>query len=125
MKRAGWFGVVAASIVLAAAGPTGAVGKSAKSVKGLNPYNDEILALSPPDRAAKLAAEIGIWCIGTKAFLMGVTKSGPALGYAYWSLQCAGDGSYAIQIDPQGKGLATACSVLKQNGEGRECFKKF
>ena len=90
-----------------------------------NKYNDELLKLTPEEQAAKLAAHLGLWCIGTKPFLMGVTKEGPAKGYAYWSVQCAGGESYMVQISPDGKGAAVDCKTLKENGEGRECYKRF
>ncbi|HVH79478.1 MAG TPA: hypothetical protein VM782_08825 [Stellaceae bacterium] len=91
----------------------------------LNRFNDELMKLPPEQRAAKLAEHLGLWCIGTNPFFMGVTKSGQAKGYAYWSLTCAGSGSYMIQITPDGKGAALDCRVLKQQGEGRECYKTF
>jgi hypothetical protein len=56
---------------------------------------------------------------------MGVTQTGAARGYAYWSIECAGGDSYAIQIDLDGGGAATDCRALKATGSGRECFKKF
>jgi len=90
-----------------------------------NKYNDELLKLSPQEQAAKLAAHLGLWCIGTRPFLMGVTKAGPAKGYAYWSVECAGGQSYMIQISPNGQGAAVDCTTLKANGEGRECYKTF
>jgi hypothetical protein len=90
-----------------------------------NEYNDELLKMSPEEQAAKLAAHLGLWCIGTRPFAMGVTKDGPAKGYAYWSVQCAGGESYMVQISPDGKGAAVDCKTLKENGEGRECYKAF
>jgi hypothetical protein len=90
-----------------------------------NQYNDELLKLSPQEQAAKLAAHLGLWCIGTRPFLMGVTKTGPAKGYAYWSVECAGGQSFMIQITPGGLGAAVDCATLKENGEGRECYKAF
>ncbi|HXP04466.1 MAG TPA: hypothetical protein VN808_10125 [Stellaceae bacterium] len=90
-----------------------------------NRYNDELLKLSPQEQATKLAQHLGLWCIGTRPFAMGVTKEGPAKGYAYWSLECAGEQSYMIQIAPDGRGAAVDCKTLKANGEGRECYKAF
>lgn len=90
-----------------------------------NTFNADLLKLAPEARAAKLAQYLGNFCIGTKPFAMGVTKDGPAKGYAYWSLECAGGKSYAIQIAPDGKGVAIECSELKNQGEGRECYKTF
>jgi hypothetical protein len=90
-----------------------------------NKYNDELLKLSPQEQAAKLAQHLGLWCVGTKPFAMGVTKEGPAKGYAYWSVECAGGQSYMIQIAPDGRGAAVDCKTLKANGDGRECYKTF
>jgi hypothetical protein len=98
---------------------------TAQTAPSGNKYNDELLKLSPQEQASKLAAHLGLWCIGTRPFLMGVTKDGPAKGYAYWSIECAGGQSYMIQIAPDGRGAAVDCRTLKENGEGRECYKAF
>ena len=90
-----------------------------------NPYNDALLRMSPEQQAAKLASFLGDTCIGTKPFPMGVTKAGRAKGYAYWSIECAGAGSYMVQLDPDGRGAAIDCKTLKENGQGRECYKAF
>jgi hypothetical protein len=90
-----------------------------------NRFSDELQRLPPPERAAKLADHLGVWCIGTKPFFMGETKAGPAKGYAYWSVTCAGGAAYMIQITPNGQGAAIDCRTLKQGGEGRECYKTF
>jgi hypothetical protein len=90
-----------------------------------NSYNDQLMRLPPQERAAKLANHLGVWCIGTQPFFMGMTKGGAAKGYAYWSLTCAGSGSYMIQITPAGQGAAVDCRTLKEGGEGRECYKTF
>ena len=91
-----------------------------------NRFNDELMHLQPDEQAKKLADNLGVWCIGTKPFFMGITKEGKAKGYAYWSLTCAGTGSYMIQITPTGQGSAAFdCQMLKQQGEGRECYKAF
>jgi|HubBroStandDraft_6_1064221.scaffolds.fasta_scaffold1391974_1 hypothetical protein len=103
----------------------GAMVAEAQPATITNKYNDELLKMSPPDQAAKLASYLGFFCVGTKPFYMGVTKAGPSAGYAYWSLECAGALSYAIQIAPSGKGEALDCNELKANGEGRECYKTF
>lgn len=92
---------------------------------GDNPYNEQLVRLPPDQRAARLARFVGATCIGSDPFLMGVTKQGPAKGYAYWSLRCAGDKSYMIQVAPDGSVAAMDCLTLKQNGEGRECYKTF
>ncbi|HWB49974.1 MAG TPA: hypothetical protein VG651_12755 [Stellaceae bacterium] len=91
----------------------------------LNRYSDELLHMPPAGQAARLASHLGLWCIGTKPFFMGLTKAGPAKGYAYWSVTCAGADSYMIQISPQGQGAALDCRMLKAQGEGRECYKTF
>ena len=90
-----------------------------------NPYSDTLLKLKPANRAARLAQIVGYWCIGTNAFYMGISTTGPSAGYAYWSLSCLNSGSYAIQIDPHGQWSAVRCEQLAAHGEGRECFKKF
>ncbi len=56
---------------------------------------------------------------------MGVTASGRAKGYAYWSVGCQNGQSYVIQIRPDKKGTALVqdCKILR--GTGRECFKQF
>jgi hypothetical protein len=90
-----------------------------------NTYNDQLLKLPPEGRATALSNHLGMWCIGTKPFYMGMTKAGTAKGYAYWSITCAGGQSYMIQITPDGKGAAIDCATLKQNGQGRECYKTF
>jgi len=106
------------------AGSTGAVAQTA-AAPSENHFNDELLGLPPQQRAAKLADHLGVWCIGTKPFFMGMTKDGAAKGYAYWSVTCAGGASYLIQITPEGQGAATDCRTLKQGGQGRECYKTF
>jgi hypothetical protein len=108
-----------------AAGPSTTAAPPPTPVLPYNLYNEELLKLSPDERAAKLAAYLGFWCVGAKPFLMGVTKNGPSTGYAYWSLECVGAKSYAIQITPDGKGDAIECEALKSAGQGRECYKTF
>ena len=63
--------------------------------------------------------------LGLEAFPMGVTASGRAKGYAYWSVRCKNGKSYVVQIPPNVKSpvIVADCSVL--NGTGKECFKKF
>jgi hypothetical protein len=121
--RGAWRGVAVAAAILCGLG--GPIAGAAESLTLDNTYNNDLLKLTPDERAAKLAEYLGFWCVGTKPFFMGVTKSGPSQGYAYWSLECAGAKSYAIQIAPSGKGDAIECSALKTSGEGRECFKAF
>ena len=90
-----------------------------------NRYSTRLSRLSQATQAAELAAYVGFTCIGTKPFLMGVTKEGPAKGYAYWSVQCAGGKSFMIQMSPDGAVDPIDCQTLKQNGQGRECYKAF
>jgi len=90
-----------------------------------NQYNEQLLHMSQQEQAAKLATQLGLWCIGTRPFYMGSTKDGPAKGYAYWSVTCAGGQDYMIQIPPDGKGAALDCKTLKAQGQGRECYKTF
>jgi hypothetical protein len=90
-----------------------------------NSYNEQLLHLSPQQQAAKLADHLGVWCIGTHPFYMGSTKEGAAKGYAYWNVTCAGGQSYMIQITPDGQGAAIDCKTLKDQGQGRECYKMF
>jgi hypothetical protein len=111
-----------AALLYALAGAT--VG-AAQQAAAENPYNDELMKLSPQERAAKLADHLGVWCIGIKPFFMGMTKDGAAKGYSYWSLTCAGTNAYLIQISPDGKGTVMDCRTFKQGGQGRECYKTF
>jgi hypothetical protein len=90
-----------------------------------NQYNEQLLHMSPQQQAEKLASFLGLWCIGTKPFYMGMTKTGQAKGYAYWNVTCAGGQAYMVQLDPDGKGAAIDCKSLKEGGEGRECYKAF
>jgi hypothetical protein len=115
----------AAAIICSAGLPAGAQVKPAVQSPAANVYNEELLHMSPEARAAKLATFLGQTCIGTKPFLMGVTREGPAKGYAYWSVECAGSGSFMIQLAPDGEGAAIDCKTLKENGQGRECYKAF
>jgi hypothetical protein len=121
LRRGGW-SAAAIALCYLVGGPT--VG-AAQSAAPANQFNDALLKLSPDQRAAKLADYLGAFCIGSKPFAMGVTKEGPSKGYAYWSLECAGAKSYAIQIAPDGRGTAIDCDDLKAQGQGRECYKAF
>jgi hypothetical protein len=98
---------------------------AAQVARVTNPYSEGLLRLSPDARASRLAERIGLGCIGSNAFLMGVTQTGPAAGYAYWSIECAGGNSYAIQIAPDGRAVVIDCRTLNAEGGGRECFRKF
>ena len=91
----------------------------------LNPSNEELLRLPPPERAEKLARAISRWCIGTETFLMGVIGAGRGRGNAYWSLRCADGTEWAIQVDPDGGATAIGCTEYKVAAPGKECFKKF
>jgi hypothetical protein len=100
------------------------VGSGAAEAAGSgNQTNDNLLALSPDSRATSLAKSLGNGCAGTSAFPMGVTRTGAAKGFAYWSIRCKDGRSFAVQISPDGKAIATDCRSLE--GTGRECFKKF
>lgn len=125
-RERGWRRVVRRGLAAASLGVAAAIGIGASPVApGLNPYSDALMRMTPQAQAAKLATYLGETCIGTKPFLMGVTKEGHAKGYAYWSIECAGAGSYMIQIDPAGAGAAIDCKLLKEGGQGRECYKNF
>ena len=91
----------------------------------LNPANEELLKLPPPERAEKLARSISRWCIGTEAFPMGVVGAGPGRGNAYWSLRCADGTEWAIQIDPEAGLPRSPATSIKFAAPGKECFKKF
>lgn len=103
----------------------GASNGLAQSGGAENGYNEQLLHMSPQQQAAKLADHLGVWCIGTRPFYMGMTKTGAAKGYAYWNVTCAGGQSYMVQISPAGQGAAIDCKTLKEQGEGRECYKAF
>lgn len=91
----------------------------------LNPANEQLMKLSPPERAAKLAHAVSEWCIGTEAFLMGVIGAGPGRGNAYWSLRCADGTTWAIQINPEAEFTAIGCDEFAAAALGKQCFKKF
>ena len=117
---------VAAAILCCVAQSTDGVGQVIpQAATSLNPYNDELLRMSPAAQAAKLASFLSFGCIGTRPFLMGITKEGAARGYAYWSIECAGGQSFMVQIAPDGQGAALDCREVKKNGQGRECYKTF
>ncbi len=121
--RFGWRAALAISATLLAGNAAGAARQPAKPI---NPANAKLLKLAPAERAATLARAVGHWCIGTEAFPMGVvTAAGPGEGNAYWSLRCADGSAWAIQIDPLAEITAIDCDSFKENGAGKECFKKF
>ena len=117
-----WCAALAITASLIAGGAEGAAQHPAKSI---NPAHDKLLRLSPPERAAKLAEAVGGWCIGTETFLMGLVTAGTGVGNAYWSLRCADGATWAVQIDPLAELVAIDCESFKENGGGKECFKKF
>lgn len=88
-----------------------------------NPINDRLLSLPAAEQANTIANNVGQGCVGTLAFPMGVTSTGKAKGFAYWSVRCKDGRSFAIQIAPNAEIVVVDCRVLKANG--KECFKKF
>ena len=87
-----------------------------------NSANDNLLAMSPEQQAQMLTKGIKD-CVGESPFPMGVTKTGKAKGYAYWSVRCKDGRSFVVQITPKSRAMATDCKALE--GTGKECFKKF
>ena len=87
-----------------------------------NSANDYLLTMSPEQQAEVLTKGIKD-CVGESAFLMGVTNTGKAKGYAYWSVRCKDGRSFAVQITPKSQATAADCKQLE--GSGKECFKKF
>jgi len=90
-----------------------------------NPVNAKLMGMKPAERAAELAKAVQHWCVGTEAFPMGVTRTGPAAGYAYWSLRCADGSAWAVQIDPLGELTAMDCAHFNAAAAPKECFKRF
>jgi hypothetical protein len=90
-----------------------------------NAITDRLLAEPESRRIEILASSVRHGCVGTQVFLMGVTASGRARGYAYWSVGCRNGRSFVVQILPDKKGtmLVEDCRILR--GTGRECFKHF
>lgn len=87
-----------------------------------NSANDNLLAM-PPDQQAKMLTKGIKGCVGESPFPMGVTTTGKAKGYAYWSVRCKDGRSFAVQISPKSQATAADCRALE--GSGKECFKKF
>lgn len=120
-------GLIAAC--LAGVGGGGAYGAARHAERAekesANRVNDKLLSQPPAVRAAELAKVVGHWCIGTEAFEMGVVRAGVGAGNAYWSLRCADGGAWAVQIDPLGEITAIDCDTFRENGGGKECFRRF
>ena len=89
-----------------------------------NPANDSLLAMSSDQQAKALTKGIK-GCVGESPFLMGVTATGKAKGYAYWSVRCKDGRSFFIEITPDTKARVTARDCRALEGTGRDCFKKF
>ena len=115
-------GVLLLAALLAA---TGAGSPHAWAAGSENPRNDRLLAAAPAERARALGNSFHRGCVGVEAFLMGVTASGRAKGYAYWSVRCKNGKSYVVQIPPNVKSPAVVADCSALAGTGRECFKKF
>jgi hypothetical protein len=90
-----------------------------------NSANEYLLKLPENQRAAWLARTVGNWCVATEPFLMGVAQNGAGAGNAYWSFRCIEGGSFVVQLDPLGGGVAIDCETFKEDGGGKECFKRF
>jgi hypothetical protein len=88
-----------------------------------NRVNDRLLSMPAAEQAATIAHNVGQNCEGTEAFPMGVTTTGKAKGFAYWSVRCKDGRSFAIQIAPNAEIVVVDCQLLKANG--KECFRKF
>ena|SRR6516162_1972878 len=112
-----WRGMLLAAMMVASSG----LGVLAAGGSG-NSANDSLLAMSPEQQAQMLTKGIK-GCVGESPFPMGVTKTGKAKGYAYWSVRCQDGRSFAIQITPKSQATAAECKQLE--GSGKECFKKF
>ena len=97
-------------------------GLAAAAAGSGNSANDSLLTM-PTDQQAKMLTKGIKGCAGTSAFPMGVTATGKAKGYAYWSVRCKDGRSFAVQITPDSKATALDCRALE--GTGKECFKKF
>jgi hypothetical protein len=112
-------------VLLAAVVVAGAAWTAAGAAGSGNPRNDRLLAMPPAQVAQALGNSFRRGCVGVEAFPMGVTTSGRAKGYAYWSVRCKNGKSYIVQIPPNTKTapIVEDCAVLQ--GTGRECFKKF
>jgi hypothetical protein len=113
-----WRGLV----VLAALTVGGLVPGALAAEGSGNSANDNLLAMST-DQQAKMLTKGIKGCVGESPFPMGVTATGKAKGYAYWSVRCKDGRSFAVQITPKLQATAVDCKALE--GSGKECFKKF
>src|SRR5216683_1462530 len=109
-------------VLLLAALMAAGSGSVAMAAGSGNATNDRLLALPPDQQAAMLTKGIK-GCAGESPFPMGVTATGKAKGYAYWSVRCKDGRSFAVQIAPDAKAVLEECKALE--GTGKECFKKF
>jgi hypothetical protein len=112
-------------LLVAAVVATAAAWTAAGAAGSGNPRNDRLLAMPEGQVAQALGNSFRRGCIGLEAFPMGVTTSGRAKGYAYWSVRCKNGKSYAVQIPPNVKSPATVVDCQALAGTGHECFKKF
>jgi hypothetical protein len=99
-------------------------GVAAMAAGSGNTTNDHLLAL-PSDQQVALLTQGIKGCAGESSFPMGVTSSGKAKGFAYWSVRCKDGRSFAVQIAPDAKGTTQAADCKALEGSGKECFKKF
>lgn len=114
------------ALLLGAALVAASVGSSVVMAAGSgNPRNDRLLATPEAQRAQALGNSFHRGCVGVEAFPMGVTASGRAKGYAYWSVRCKNGKSYVVQIPPNVKSPAIVADCKALEGSGHECFKKF
>jgi hypothetical protein len=110
-----------AAVLVAAA----VLGEPAAAAGSGNPRNDRLLALPEPQVAEALGKSFRRGCVGVEAFPMGVTASGRAKGYAYWSVRCKNGKSYVVQIPPNTRIAPIVADCAALQGTGHECFKKF
>ena len=115
-----WKGVVLLAAVIAVGANLAATAAGGSG----NPANDSLLAMSLDQQAKTLTKGIK-GCVGESPFQMGVTATGKAKGYAYWSVRCKDGRSFFIEITPDARARVTANDCRLLEGTGRECFKKF
>ena len=90
-----------------------------------NRANDRLLAMPEAQRAQAVGASLHRDCVGVEAFPMGIARTGPAKGAAYWSVRCQNGKSYAVEFPPNPKIRAMFVDCQELQGTGHECFKKF